>query len=170
MAETIVTAETADHYDAFAKLVRECVDWCRARYSHDKWFVDAAFSHQSLDTELEALSRSYGPPNGRTLLALRDRLSVRNWLLPGGIWHMREICELRPEADVHRAHDQIRWLGPAGELANEHGRVACAVNVINEDDKPAIRRYDLWNPSHLFRSKGRVEVFEGLAQHVVKRQ
>jgi len=72
MTEMIVTAETADHYNAFAELVREYVDWCRARYSHEKWFVDAAFSHQSLNTELERLSRSYGPPNGRTLLAVRD--------------------------------------------------------------------------------------------------
>ncbi|MCG5479233.1 GNAT family N-acetyltransferase [Sinorhizobium alkalisoli] len=31
--------------------------------------VDAAFSHQALDEELQTLSFSYGPPNGRTFLA-----------------------------------------------------------------------------------------------------
>ena len=72
MAELISSATTSDDYEAFARLVREYVDWCRARYDHDKWFVDAAFSHQSLDEELEVLSTSYGPPNGRTLLARQD--------------------------------------------------------------------------------------------------
>ncbi len=72
MAETIFVAKAAADYAAFGELVGEYVDWCRARYDHDKWFVDAAFSHQSLYTELQALPQSYGPPNGKTLLAVGD--------------------------------------------------------------------------------------------------
>ena len=68
MPESIITATTADDFRAFARLIREFVDWCRARYDDDKWFVDAAFSHQSLDAELERLPAEYGPPNGRALL------------------------------------------------------------------------------------------------------
>jgi GNAT superfamily N-acetyltransferase len=72
MPESIITATTADDFRAFARLIREFVDWCRARYDDDKWFVDAAFSHQSLDAELERLPAEYGPPNGRALLAARE--------------------------------------------------------------------------------------------------
>ena len=72
MAETIFTATTASDYNAFAELVRDYVGWSRTRYGHNKWFVDAALSHQSLDAELEALPKSYGPPNGKALLAMSD--------------------------------------------------------------------------------------------------
>ena len=72
MAETISTATTVSDYGAFAELVRELVDWYRTRYDHDKWFVDAACSHQSLDDELKTLPVVYGPPNGKALLAMSD--------------------------------------------------------------------------------------------------
>lgn len=54
---------------AFGALIAEYVGWCRERYASDQWLVDMAFSHQSLDRELEQLETSYGPPNGRTLVA-----------------------------------------------------------------------------------------------------
>jgi len=82
MAETIFTATTASDYNTFGELVRELVGWYRTRYAHDKWFVEAACSHQSLDAELEALPRSYGPPNGKcthVLLGLHGDAIVR-WL------------------------------------------------------------------------------------------
>ncbi|MBB4188309.1 GNAT family N-acetyltransferase [Sinorhizobium terangae] len=69
MHVTIRTAVSADDYAAFDTLIREYTDWCRARYAHDRWFVDAAFGHQSLDAELMNLPAVYGPPNGKTLLA-----------------------------------------------------------------------------------------------------
>ena len=72
MRDSIDAATTASDYGAFAGLIREYVEWSRARYPELAWFMDQAFSHQSLDSELEALSVCYGPPNGKTLLARRD--------------------------------------------------------------------------------------------------
>ena len=63
--EAIFTATTASEYEVFTRLMGEYVNWYRTRYSHESWFVDAAFSE-------EILSMTYGPPNGRTLLAMRD--------------------------------------------------------------------------------------------------
>lgn len=57
-------------YVGFGELIAEYVAWCRERYASDQWLVDMAFSHQSLDRELEQLPVSYGPPKGRTLIAL----------------------------------------------------------------------------------------------------
>ena len=73
MPDVIFVASNASDYAAFAGLVREYSDWCRARYQEDSWLVDQAFSHQSLDRELETLSTAYGPPKGRAFLARRDR-------------------------------------------------------------------------------------------------
>lgn len=72
MTTQIRIAEGEDDYQAFGTLIREYVDWCRDRYAHDPWFVDAAFGHQGLDRELEGLPLAYGAPNGKTLLALGD--------------------------------------------------------------------------------------------------
>ncbi|MEP7329251.1 MAG: GNAT family N-acetyltransferase [Betaproteobacteria bacterium] len=72
MADLIRTASSVKDYDDFARLVAEYVDWCRDRYKEDVWFIDNVFGHQSLATELTALATSYGPPNGKTLLATRD--------------------------------------------------------------------------------------------------
>jgi GNAT superfamily N-acetyltransferase len=89
---TIYTATIASDYSAFAGLIREYVEWSRARYQGDAWFVDRAFSHQSLESELEALSVTYGPPNGKTLLA---RYGGQ---ICGGVAYRRlngEICEMK---------------------------------------------------------------------------
>ncbi|MGA2710669.1 MAG: GNAT family N-acetyltransferase [Steroidobacteraceae bacterium] len=72
MAESIFEAVTAGHYQIFAGLVAEYVQWCRDRYQHDVWFVREVFGHQSLDSELQQLAQVYGPPQGKTLLASRD--------------------------------------------------------------------------------------------------
>jgi GNAT superfamily N-acetyltransferase len=68
--DIVISATTSQHYHEFATRVREYVEWCRERYAGDSWFVDAAFSHQSLEEELQGLSSSYGPPDGRAFLAL----------------------------------------------------------------------------------------------------
>jgi GNAT superfamily N-acetyltransferase len=89
---SIVRATSVDDYAAFGVLVREYVDWCRARYQHDAWFVDQALSHQSLDQELGQLAVTYGPPNGSTFLA-RDGETVCGC----GAYHRMsdEVCEMK---------------------------------------------------------------------------
>jgi len=92
MPDSIYTATTASDYNAFSGLVRDYVGWCRARYQNDAWFVEAAFSHQSLDDELKALPASYGPPNGKTLLAMRGGQ------ICGGVAYRKlsdGICEMK---------------------------------------------------------------------------
>ena len=92
MRDTIYTATTASDYNAFAALIREYVEWSRARYRGNTWFIEQTFSHQSLESELEALSVSYGPPNGKTLLARRD-----GQICGGGAYRRLddEICEMK---------------------------------------------------------------------------
>lgn len=66
-----LASDDAD-YAAFGALVREYADWCRARFAQEAWMIELAFSHQSLDSELETLAAKYGPPDGKVLLARRD--------------------------------------------------------------------------------------------------
>jgi GNAT superfamily N-acetyltransferase len=68
--DAIIPATTDAHYGEFATMVREYVEWCRERYAGDKWFVETVFGHQALDEELQSLASSYGPPKGRTFLAI----------------------------------------------------------------------------------------------------
>jgi ribosomal protein S18 acetylase RimI-like enzyme len=68
----IQVAHNGADYAAFGALVREYADWCRARFAQEAWMIELAFSHQSLDRELESLPERYGPPAGKTFLARRD--------------------------------------------------------------------------------------------------
>lgn len=65
-------AATAADYDAFGEVCRAYFAWCRARYSDMPWFVDEVFGQQSFDAELKVLAAKYGPPAGRTMIAVRD--------------------------------------------------------------------------------------------------
>ena len=89
--ELRVAASAAD-YDAFARLCRAYVDWCRGRYADMPWFVEEVFGHQALDDELQALPARYGPPVGRTLLAVRD-----GGIIAAGAWRRWSdtTCELK---------------------------------------------------------------------------
>ena len=69
MTDSIVVATTSTDYEAFGLLIREYWDWLRSRYAD---MVDAIGDHQGLTEELSNLSTVYGPPRGKTLLALRD--------------------------------------------------------------------------------------------------
>ena len=92
MPDVIVSATTAEDYAAFAAMVREYVEWCRERYADDSWFIDAAFGHQSLELELQALPTAYGPPKGKTLLAKSNGEAI------GCIAYRRlsdTICEMK---------------------------------------------------------------------------
>lgn len=97
--DEIVVATTEAHYRAFAAMVREHVEWCRERYADDSWFVDAAFGHQALERELEALSASYGAPAGRAFLVrsgdeMLGCIAYRS--LSGSICEMKRLFVRKP--------------------------------------------------------------------------
>lgn len=71
MADEIVLASTASDYEAFGGLIREYWEWLQVRYADLPGFIDAVGGHQALDAELNTLAESYGPPEGKTLLAFR---------------------------------------------------------------------------------------------------
>jgi len=73
MSAVVYLATSEADYAAFGVLVREYVEWCRARFAQDSWLIDEALSHQALDRELETLQARYGPPSGKAFLALRRR-------------------------------------------------------------------------------------------------
>jgi GNAT superfamily N-acetyltransferase len=92
MADQIHVAAAPEDYAAFGALVEDYVEWVRLRYGRDRWIVDAAFGHQSLERELRNLSSSYGPPMGKTLLARRDGAVV------GACAYRRlsdDVCEMK---------------------------------------------------------------------------
>lgn len=72
MSDTIVVARTPSDYGAFAALIREYWDWLVARYAEHPGLIDQIGSHQGLEDELSAVPSKYGPPEGKTLLAVRD--------------------------------------------------------------------------------------------------
>ena len=71
MTETVVTATTDEDYAAFGDLIREYQTWLLNRYA-DMEFMEEVLRHQDLDKELDELRQRYGPPEGRTLLTMRD--------------------------------------------------------------------------------------------------
>ena len=68
MTDSIVVATTPAEFEAFGSLIREYWDWLRSRYAD---MVDAIGDHQGLTEELNNLATVYGPPRGKTLLAVR---------------------------------------------------------------------------------------------------
>ncbi len=72
MAEEIVVATSEADYARFGELVREYWGWLEARYAGQPGLMDAIGSEQNLTDELASLPAVYGPPAGRTLLALVD--------------------------------------------------------------------------------------------------
>jgi GNAT superfamily N-acetyltransferase len=72
VTEIITTASTPVAYEAFGTLIREYVEWCRARYVDKPWIVDMAFGQQALEKELADLATAYAAPYGNILLAQRD--------------------------------------------------------------------------------------------------
>ena len=84
MAIDIHIAKNDADYTAFGALVREYADWCRARFAHEAWMIELAFSHQSLDSELESLAARYGPPGAvPSTEACRDALNTAEEILAG---------------------------------------------------------------------------------------
>lgn len=92
MTVLIRPAASAADYVAFAELCRAYVDWCRARYAHDTWFVNEVFGYQSIDEELQDLSVKYGPPKGKTLLIEKD-----GEIVGVGAWRgtTDRVCEMK---------------------------------------------------------------------------
>jgi len=71
MSEQVLVATTPEDYDAFATLYREYQEWLHERYTTVPGLIDGVGSHQAMDEEIKALPQTYGPPAGKTLLALR---------------------------------------------------------------------------------------------------
>ncbi len=69
-------ARTGEDYEAFGVLIREYWAWLQLRYADVPGLIDAVGSHQALDAELAALPDTYGPPSGKSLLAVRDGVVV----------------------------------------------------------------------------------------------
>jgi GNAT superfamily N-acetyltransferase len=92
MADGVSLATSEADYAAFGALVREYVDWCRARFAQDSWLIDEALSHQALDRELETLQSRYGPPSGKAFLARRE-----DEVVGCGAYRRRsdEFCEMK---------------------------------------------------------------------------
>lgn len=92
MSHDVCIAATEADYAAFGGLVRKYADWCRTRFAREAWMIDLAFSHQSLDRELESLAERYGPPNGKTFLARRGGA-----VIGCGAYRRRseEYCEMK---------------------------------------------------------------------------
>lgn len=108
----IEAAASPGDYRDFAALVGEYVAWCRVRYAHDPWFVDQVFGHQDLEHEVRELPATYGPPNGRTLLARRDGRICGGGAyrrLPDGSCEMKRLFV----ADRYRGHRVGRRLAEA---------------------------------------------------------
>ncbi len=110
-------AETSADFDAFGRLCRAYLDWCRLRYQDMAWFVEEVFGHQSLDAELQALAAKYGPPVGRTLLALKD-----GGVVAGGAY--RRLSDTTCELKRLYVSDQARGLGLGRRLSE--GLIASA--------------------------------------------
>ena len=159
-------AESAADYEAFGEVCRAYFAWCRARYAEMPWFVDEVFGQQSFDEELKVLAAKYGPPAGRTMLAVRD-----GQVVAGGAYHRLAdgVCELKrlyvtDEARglVHLLGEQVSALaqqveqfaeerygdarelagnvaGAGAEVAARAGRqTAATVNAIRRDPLPAL--------------------------------
>ena len=91
MTEVVTTASSPAAYDAFGALIREYVEWCRARYADNQWIVDMAFGQQALE-ELAELATAYAAPHGKILLAQHDNH------VKGGIAYRKlapGICEMK---------------------------------------------------------------------------
>lgn len=89
---SIRQAVSSADYVAFGALIREYVEWCRERYRDDPWLVEMAFGYQSLDIELDKLPTAFGPPNGKTLLAI-DGDEIQ-----GAVAYRRlsdDVCEMK---------------------------------------------------------------------------
>jgi GNAT superfamily N-acetyltransferase len=102
LPEHIFRASSDADYSDFAGLVTEYVQWCRERYASNPTFVEKVFGFQSLASELRILSKTYGPPNGTTLLARRD-----GEISGGGAFrHFSEEC-----CEMKRLYVPLRFTG-----------------------------------------------------------
>ena len=92
MTSIIREASSERDYKAFAHLISEYVTWLRGRYEEDNWFVTEVLDKQSLASELETLSTTYGAPKGRAFVAIQDD-EVRGC---GAYRHLAHgICEMK---------------------------------------------------------------------------
>jgi GNAT superfamily N-acetyltransferase len=123
---TVFMATTESDYDAFARLVREYVEWCHDRHKHVAWFM--RLSDQWLEHDLEGLAVTFGPPNGRAFLARHE-----GQICGCGAYHKltNEVCEMKRLF----VPDQFRGRG--------YGRELCgAILQSAKDDQFKLMRLD----------------------------
>jgi len=128
MADEIVVATTNGDYEVFGGLIREYWDWLHARYADLPGFIDAVGGHQALDAELKALPETYGPPEGKVLLAMREGQ------ISGGIAYR----------DRHDGSCEMKRLFVPGRFQGQGtGRLLCqALLDIAADDGYRVMRLD----------------------------
>jgi GNAT superfamily N-acetyltransferase len=114
MSDAIVVARTASEYEAFGALIREYWDWLVARYADHPGLMDQIGSHQGLEDELRGVPKKYGPPEGKTLLAIRDGQ------ISGGVAYR----------DLHDGSCEMKRLYvPDGFQGRGTGRLLCAALI-----------------------------------------
>ena len=92
MSIVIDLASNDADYAAFGVLVREYVDWCRARFAHEAWMIDWRSATRRSIRSSRAWQTRYGPPSGKTFLARRD-----GEVVGCGAYRRRsdEFCEMK---------------------------------------------------------------------------
>lgn len=88
----IIEAQSDQHIEQAASLIRDFVSWCHRRYSEHPWLVDSYLQFGDFEEELSSLAQVYAPPGGALLLALVDAR-------PAGCVALRtlidSICEMK---------------------------------------------------------------------------
>lgn len=89
-------ATSPQDFFCMAQLIAEFVAFLRLRYQHDNWFVTEVFDQQSLVTELQALSGTYGPPGGQAFVAF-DRTADGEVAVACGAYKDlgQGVCEMK---------------------------------------------------------------------------
>jgi GNAT superfamily N-acetyltransferase len=94
VAVEIREASTPEDYSGFATLIREYFEWMFARYGKLRGFIEAVGGHQGIDAELQDLSATFGPPEGKALIA----------------WHNNEANGCVAYKDAHDGSAEMKRL------------------------------------------------------------
>jgi ribosomal protein S18 acetylase RimI-like enzyme len=107
----------ADDFAAIRALCNGFLDWCRARYGENAWFVDHYYTPEKWAALLESLPRIHAAPDGEALVARLDGKVV-------GCVMMQRIDEQTCEMKRMFIGPEGRGLGLGRRLAENIVRVA----------------------------------------------